>query len=294
MSARERKPPSYLEGAFAASDKEFNKQLKEYQKKPIQRKKPAQEEKPVPVVEIITLNVNKGAPKPAKGTGRAKKDKEHVAILTPQQRIQEEIEERHIARGRERKARASKPRKVLPEGAVEMTDIESSIKRGVKECSTMLLDWTSKKARMIGYLCKVYWDGENQWFYARILNYDSFYDRHYVRVNLCFIAYDLKICFDNITLLYPVLFHMCAIIQIYYLEDSTAEWISLEDEIVLVAEQMVLARLNPGGAPWAAQRFWISEKAHNLCLNFVGFHKGGACFSYFMSTYCYDVGILHV
>ncbi len=38
---------------------------------------------------------------------------------------------------------------------------------------------------------------------------------------------------------------------------------------------MVLARLNPGGAPWAAQRYWISEKAKTVCHNFPGFHKGG-------------------
>jgi hypothetical protein len=49
----------------------------------------------------------------------------------------------------------------------------------------------------------------------------------------------------------------------------------LEDEIVLVAEEMVLARLNPGGAPWAAQRFWISTRAMHVCHNFPGFHKGG-------------------
>jgi hypothetical protein len=44
---------------------------------------------------------------------------------------------------------------------------------------------------------------------------------------------------------------------------------------VLVAEEMVLARLNPGGAPWAAQRYWVSEKAKRVCHNFPGFHKGG-------------------
>lgn len=63
-----------------------------------------------------------------------------------------------------------------------MPDIETAIKRGVKESSTLLLDWASPKAKMIGFLCKVYWDGEDTWFYARILNYDSFYDRHYVSV----------------------------------------------------------------------------------------------------------------
>jgi hypothetical protein len=33
---------------------------------------------------------------------------------------------------------------------------------------------------MIGGNSKIWWDGDNKWFYARILNYDSFYDKHYV------------------------------------------------------------------------------------------------------------------
>lgn len=113
---------------------------------------------------------------------KAKAKHETVVVLTPQARLQEELEEKHIARGRERKSRVPKPRKILPEGAVDLPDIETAIKRGVKESSTLLLDWASPKAKMIGFLCKVYWDGEDIWFYARILNYDSFYDRHYVRI----------------------------------------------------------------------------------------------------------------
>lgn len=31
--------------------------------------------------------------------------------------------------------------------------------------------------------------------------------------------------------------------QIYYLEDSTAEWLSIGDEYVFVAEAMVMARM---------------------------------------------------
>ena len=55
------------------------------------------------------------------------------------------------------------------------------------------------------------------------------------------------------------------------------EWISFEDEIVLLAEEMVLARLNPGALGWPAQRFWVSGKAHGLCNSIPGFHKGGGC-----------------
>lgn len=62
------------------------------------------------------------------------------------------------------------------------------------------------------------------------------------------------------------------------------EWISFEDEIVLLAEEMVLARLNPGALGWPAQRFWISGKAYGLCNSIPGFHKGGRWVSYIISS----------
>ena len=163
-------------------DTDFNKILRDYQKnKPSKtpKSKPHVEEQPkiIPVAVEIIRNTSQGG-----GKSRLLKGKFHRAepILTPQARLQEEIEEKHIARSRDRHNKTSKPMKVLPEGAVEIPDIKTAIKRGIKECSTLLLDWNASKAKMIGGLCKVYWDGENTWFYARILNYDSFYDRHYV------------------------------------------------------------------------------------------------------------------
>ena len=62
---------------------------------------------------------------------------------------------------------------------------------------------------MIGSLCKVFWDGEDEWFYARILYYDKRYDRHLV----------------------------------YYYNDSTVEWLVVRDEYVYVAETLVMARM---------------------------------------------------
>ena len=182
--SRERKPSIYLNGAFATGDGEFDKLLKDYQK-PKKKQNQQVAEKPAPVLKESAKGSSKGNATPKvklpKGSKESKDSNNKVVIAnTPQARLQEELEEKHIARGRDRKSRAAKPRKELPEGAVELPSLEAAIKRGVKESSTLLLDWASPKAKMIGYSCKVYWDGEDTWFYARILNYDSFYDRHYV------------------------------------------------------------------------------------------------------------------
>ena len=92
------------------------------------------------------------------------------------------IEEEFVAAHKESH---SKPRHTitpLPIGPSKPMDMSSAIKKGVKECSTLLLDWTTPPAKLVGAICKVFWDGENEWFYGRILNYDSGFKRHYVSV----------------------------------------------------------------------------------------------------------------
>jgi hypothetical protein len=103
-------------------------------------------------------------------------------VPTPKEKAADEAEERLIAAAAERRLKTSIARKALPQGAQEIPDLTTAVKRGVKECTSLLLDWTSKHAKVVGSLCKVYWDGEDTWYYARVLNYDSFYKRHYVRL----------------------------------------------------------------------------------------------------------------
>lgn len=115
--------------------------------------------------------------------GAPPKEMQLVPVMSHQQQIQDDIEEKHIARGREEKLalkRLTKAKKTLPEGPSEVSDVDAAIKRGVRECSTLLVDWSSAPAKAIGSLCKVYWDGEDSWFYARVLNYDSHYRRYFV------------------------------------------------------------------------------------------------------------------
>lgn len=74
--------------------------------------------------------------------------------------------------------------KSLPTGPAELADLKSAVKQGVQECSTLILDWSSESGKRIGARCKVYWDGDDTWFYGRILNYDSYYDRYYVSLSI--------------------------------------------------------------------------------------------------------------
>jgi hypothetical protein len=68
----------------------------------------------------------------------------------------------------------------LRQGPWNVSDITDAIKCGVKESNTLLLDWTNPEVQKIGRLCKIYWDGEDKWFYARIINYDDAFKLHLV------------------------------------------------------------------------------------------------------------------
>jgi len=135
--------------------------------------------------------------------------------------------------------------KVIPEGPTFYPDIETAIVKSVEQCSSLLLDWLSPPVKLIGAVCKVFWDGDNEWFYARVLNYDSTTQMHYI----------------------------------YYLSDQTAEWISLDNEYVLVGEALVLART--GRLGWSSQKFWASSKAELIIKTFKGYKPSTVYIEYY-------------
>jgi len=57
--------------------------------------------------------------------------------------------------------------------------------------------------------------------------------------------------------------------------DNTAEWISLSEESVLVAEEMCLAKVGASSTPWPSQRFWMSTKAVNDVQRISGYKRDG-------------------
>ena len=78
-------------------------------------------------------------------------------------------------------------KKSLPEGPADLKDQEAALNQSFVDNTSILCDWNIPEAKMIGHLCKVYWDGEDTWFYARVLNYDRFHKKHYVSVILWFL-----------------------------------------------------------------------------------------------------------
>lgn len=95
-----------------------------------------------------------------------------------------EAEEGCIARAKnlqaekEEKLRA-RP-KDLPSGHFSLKSVGDALHESVVQNTNVVLDWDLEAVKMVGHLCKVYWDGEDTWFYARVLNYDANQKMHYV------------------------------------------------------------------------------------------------------------------
>lgn len=62
-------------------------------------------------------------------------------------------------------------------------------------------------------------------------------------------------------------------LQVFYEEDNTAEWISLKEETTLVAEEIILSK--HGKTVWPSIRFWASSKARTKIKDFKFYKQGG-------------------
>lgn len=81
------------------------------------------------------------------------------------------------------KAKTNRPAveiKPLPVGQFTVTNLSAAVTKGLNECHSLLLNWNAGPAKRIGKRCKVFWDGDEAWYYARVLNYDSHFDMHFV------------------------------------------------------------------------------------------------------------------
>ena len=169
----------------------------------------------------------------------------HAAALPAREQEQIRIENDFVT-----SSSAFKPRQqklCMESGTTDPMTIMEAIQVSVQTCSTPLVDWNQSAAKLIGATCKIYWDGEDEWFYARILNYDRQRDRHFV----------------------------------YYFTDSTSEWLSIRDEFIFVAEALVLAKM---GGSWPALRFWISPHAWELLKSIKGYRKNCEYVEFFATT----------
>lgn len=141
--------------------------------KKVQKKKvPEEAPKPQAKVQTRALDPVATAPPPSAKQISAK---QLAAKLQALDEAEEEIIQEHLNRDQ-----AKQPRQQLPEGPQNVGNMMLALVKSMQETTSLITDWSSPACRVLGSTCKVYWDGELQWFYARILNYDSFYDRYYV------------------------------------------------------------------------------------------------------------------
>ena len=177
--------------------------------------------------------------------------------LSKQEQEQNDIEEALIARASEIKARRREyedlKKRELPQGPGGSTEMETAIRRSTKDCTSLLLDWDNPDAQFVGKLCKVYWDGDKVWYYGRIINFDPLQKKHLV----------------------------------YYLSDGTAEWISINDEIVIIGYRLVIVKHRTA---WPALHFWCNEGAREVLSKQRGFKKGCEYVEYFGETKKREIG----
>ena len=172
---------------------------------------------------------------------------DRVIALPAREQEQIRIENNFVTSNKVFKPRQQKPSVESGTDPMDPMDMMEAIQVSVQTCSAPLVDWNQNAAKLIGATCKIYWDGEDEWFYARILNYDRQSDRHYV----------------------------------YYYTDSTSEWLSIRDEFIFVAEALVLAKM---GGSWPALRFWISPHAWELLKTIKGYRKNCEYVEFFAPT----------
>ncbi len=109
-------------------------------------------------------------------------------VIDPKEKLLDETEEGMISRALRRRPAHVQQKKSLPEGPASLDDMNAAMRQSFLDISTPLCDWSIPEAKYIGCICKVYWDGEGEWFYARILNYDPHHKKHYVSA---FILYQI-------------------------------------------------------------------------------------------------------
>lgn len=134
----------------------------------------------------------------------------------------------------------------LPAPSLDIStlDIPQAIYKALEEIIDVssLLDYT----HLLGTLCKVYWDGENDWYYARILAYDSASQLHFI----------------------------------YYDRDNTCEWINFSGQPVLQCTELVLVQTG-AHSYWPAMHFTTNDVGDKELSQMPGYKKGYYFTKYF-------------
>lgn len=124
-----------------------------------------------------------GDAKRAKASDSASKDTHAESILWKnlKDQKQDELEEQLIARAFAKPALHG-PKKAKPESQpTEFPSIHAAQSYCLNDCSFLCSDLTVPGAELLGQLAKIYWDGEETWFYARVLNFNASSGEYFVR-----------------------------------------------------------------------------------------------------------------
>jgi hypothetical protein len=106
---------------------------------------------------------------------------------------------------------------------------------------SQIADLSQPEAEMVGHLAKVFWDGEDTWFYARVLNFNAITGEYFI----------------------------------FYLEDSTGEWIDFNNEAAIVCKQFVLTRTSKSAMLWPAMTFHVFQKAKEVLKKYPAYNSTG-------------------
>ncbi len=103
--------------------------------------------------------------------------------LTGKQKIEDDTEEQFILEhGEDSSVNRSARTRFSSHVPDSISTVKDAIKYCVKQAPSVILDWTTPQARRIGKPCKVFWEGDEMWYYATILYYDQINDKYFVRV----------------------------------------------------------------------------------------------------------------
>ena len=103
-----------------------------------------------------------------------------VKPLTGKLKIEDDLEEQFIRENPIDSADATHSFRSSSNEPQDISTIKEAIKYCVNKSSSLMLDWTTPQAKRVGLPIKVYWEGDEAWYYATILYYDQIFDRYFV------------------------------------------------------------------------------------------------------------------
>lgn len=172
VGGRQRKSSSYNNADYNFDENAVKKEIRKYSKQPKRK--------------LDNKKVSKSVLEAPKRLKRNEVENVVVPVVESKSTVSklkelDKLEDNLIAKSKLlNRARCCCAVHALPRGATEYKNILEAAKYAASSSNTLLLNWASPEAARIGSICKVYWDGEREWFDARVLNYDHMLNLYFV------------------------------------------------------------------------------------------------------------------